>query len=201
MLIFSTPNSAIVRVRAHQDISFSPSSVAKKLHCCRAAITVDIYQMMAIPPTRRSKKSIMASFLSRELGWEGAACHLTQLVNSSRLQNMAPSADKELVSPFRGGVSSLSVDAVEQRYLLAGAVDSTVAVYDLHGISSASSLEERENDGNEGDPARGGARPGKGPGPGTRRDARSSGADGRGTTSWTRAHHPLFHIDRCSTTA
>jgi DNA excision repair protein ERCC-8 len=40
-------------------------------------------------------------------------------------------ADPEIVSPHRTGVSSLSLDSNDGRFLLAGATDATVSIYDL----------------------------------------------------------------------
>ncbi|XP_057776561.1 WD repeat-containing protein ATCSA-1-like [Salvia miltiorrhiza] len=49
----------------------------------------------------------------------------------SRISSIQLSNSKEFVSAHRGSVNSLQVDLTEGRYLLAGASDATVAVYDV----------------------------------------------------------------------
>ncbi|XP_073281580.1 WD repeat-containing protein ATCSA-1-like [Primulina huaijiensis] len=49
----------------------------------------------------------------------------------ARLSSIQLSNYKEIVSSHRGSVDSLQVDLTEGRYLLAGAADATVAVYDV----------------------------------------------------------------------
>ncbi|KAH6781129.1 Transducin/WD40 repeat-like superfamily protein [Perilla frutescens var. hirtella] len=49
----------------------------------------------------------------------------------SRVSSIQLSNSKEVVSSHRGSVNSLQVDLTEGRYLLAGASDATVAIYDV----------------------------------------------------------------------
>ncbi|CAA3025702.1 DNA excision repair ERCC-8 [Olea europaea subsp. europaea] len=49
----------------------------------------------------------------------------------SRLSSIQLSNHKEIISSHRGSVNSLQVDLTEGRYLIAGASDATVAVYDV----------------------------------------------------------------------
>ncbi|GFQ06297.1 DNA excision repair protein ercc-8 [Phtheirospermum japonicum] len=52
-------------------------------------------------------------------------------ISESRVSTIQLSNYKEIVSVHRGSVNSLQVDLTEGRYLLAGASDATVAVYDI----------------------------------------------------------------------
>ncbi|KAH9692509.1 WD repeat-containing protein ATCSA-1 [Citrus sinensis] len=52
-------------------------------------------------------------------------------VKSHRLSTLQLSNYKEIVSPHKGSINSLQVDLTEERYLLSGASDSSVAVYDV----------------------------------------------------------------------
>ncbi|KAK4387605.1 WD repeat-containing protein ATCSA-1 [Sesamum angolense] len=52
-------------------------------------------------------------------------------ISKSRVSSIRLSNYKEIVSSHRGSVNSLQVDLTEGRYLLAGASDATVAVYDI----------------------------------------------------------------------
>ncbi|KAL8487668.1 hypothetical protein ACS0TY_024114 [Phlomoides rotata] len=52
-------------------------------------------------------------------------------ISRSRVSSIQLSNCKEIVSSHRGSVNSLQVDLIESRYLLAGASDATVAVYDI----------------------------------------------------------------------
>ncbi|CAI9116015.1 OLC1v1017059C1 [Oldenlandia corymbosa var. corymbosa] len=65
----------------------------------------------------------------------------SNLVKSSRTASLQLSNHKEIVSSHRGSVNSLQVDLTEGRYLLAGAADASVAVYDVQCAS------DREADG------------------------------------------------------
>ncbi|RWR97166.1 DNA excision repair protein ERCC-8 isoform X1 [Cinnamomum micranthum f. kanehirae] len=52
-------------------------------------------------------------------------------VRTDRLSSLDLSNRKEIVSPHRGAINSLQVDLTEGRYLLSGASDGSVAVYDV----------------------------------------------------------------------
>ncbi|KAL3505054.1 hypothetical protein ACH5RR_034895 [Cinchona calisaya] len=52
-------------------------------------------------------------------------------IKSSRIASLQLSNHKEIVSSHRGSINSLQVDLTEGRYLLAGAADASVAVYDI----------------------------------------------------------------------
>ncbi|KAH9758275.1 WD repeat-containing protein ATCSA-1 [Citrus sinensis] len=52
-------------------------------------------------------------------------------VKSHRLSTLQLSNYKDIVSPHKGSINSLQVDLTEERYLLSGASDSSVAVYDV----------------------------------------------------------------------
>ncbi|KAI9200459.1 hypothetical protein LWI28_008321 [Acer negundo] len=52
-------------------------------------------------------------------------------VKSNRVSSLQLSNYKDIVSPHRGAVNSLQVDLTEGRYLLSGASDASVAVYDV----------------------------------------------------------------------
>eukprot|EP00268_Persea_americana_P059679 TRINITY_DN7356_c0_g1_i9.p1 TRINITY_DN7356_c0_g1~~TRINITY_DN7356_c0_g1_i9.p1 ORF type:complete len:457 (+),score=73.28 TRINITY_DN7356_c0_g1_i9:134-1504(+) len=52
-------------------------------------------------------------------------------VRTERLSSLDLSNRKEIVSPHRGAINSLQVDLTEGRYLLSGASDGSVAVYDV----------------------------------------------------------------------
>lgn len=55
----------------------------------------------------------------------------TSRFRNSRLSSIQLSNHKEIVSSHRGSINSLQVDLTEGRYLIAGASDATVAVYDV----------------------------------------------------------------------
>ncbi|KAL6983012.1 WD repeat-containing protein ATCSA-1 [Sarracenia purpurea var. burkii] len=55
----------------------------------------------------------------------------TNRIRSSRVSSIQLSNHKEVVSPHRGAVNSLQVDLTEGRYLLSGASDASVAIYDV----------------------------------------------------------------------
>ncbi|KAK6130806.1 hypothetical protein DH2020_035447 [Rehmannia glutinosa] len=57
-------------------------------------------------------------------------------ISKSRVSSIQLSNYKEIVSAHRGSVNSLQVDLTEGRYLLAGASDATVAVYDIQRATS-----------------------------------------------------------------
>ncbi|KZV31577.1 DNA excision repair protein ERCC-8-like [Dorcoceras hygrometricum] len=57
-------------------------------------------------------------------------------IATARLSSIQLSNYKEIVSSHRGSVDSLQVDLTEGRYLLAGAADATVAVYDVQRATS-----------------------------------------------------------------
>ncbi|KAL2529550.1 Transducin/WD40 repeat-like superfamily protein [Forsythia ovata] len=52
-------------------------------------------------------------------------------IRKTRLSSIQLSNHKEIVSSHRGSINSLQVDLTEGRYLIAGASDATVAVYDV----------------------------------------------------------------------
>lgn len=52
-------------------------------------------------------------------------------IKSNRIRNLQLSNHKDIVSPHRGSINSLQVDLTEGRYLLSGASDASVAVYDV----------------------------------------------------------------------
>ncbi|KAE9458784.1 hypothetical protein C3L33_09307, partial [Rhododendron williamsianum] len=52
-------------------------------------------------------------------------------IRSSRVHSLQLSNHKEIISPHRGSVNSLQVDLTEGRYLLSGASDASVAIYDV----------------------------------------------------------------------
>lgn len=52
-------------------------------------------------------------------------------IRSNRVSSLQLSNHKEIVSPHRGAVNSLQVDLTEGRYLLSGASDASLAVYDI----------------------------------------------------------------------
>ncbi|KAK2660134.1 hypothetical protein Ddye_006667 [Dipteronia dyeriana] len=52
-------------------------------------------------------------------------------VKSNRVSSLQLSNYKDIVSPHRGSINSLQVDLTEGRYLLSGASDASVAVYDV----------------------------------------------------------------------
>ncbi|XP_052190814.1 WD repeat-containing protein ATCSA-1-like [Diospyros lotus] len=66
----------------------------------------------------------------RESGKLRSSLFSTKVI-SSRVSSIQLSNYKEIISPHRGSVNSLQVDLTEGRYLLAGASDATVAVYDV----------------------------------------------------------------------
>ncbi|CAL5418050.1 unnamed protein product [Camellia sinensis] len=55
----------------------------------------------------------------------------TNRIRSTRLSSLQLSNYKDIVSPHRGSVNSLQVDLTEGRYLLSGASDASVAIYDV----------------------------------------------------------------------
>ncbi|CAH1421978.1 unnamed protein product [Lactuca virosa] len=52
-------------------------------------------------------------------------------IRSNRASSLQLSNHKEIVSPHRGAINSLQVDLTEGRYLLSGASDASLAVYDI----------------------------------------------------------------------
>lgn len=52
------------------------------------------------------------------------------MVALSRAASLELSTSKELVSVHKAGIESLCLDQIEQRYLLAGAADGSIAAYD-----------------------------------------------------------------------
>lgn len=52
-------------------------------------------------------------------------------IRSNRASSLQLSNHKEIVSPHRGSINSIQVDLTEGRYLLSGAADASVAVYDI----------------------------------------------------------------------
>lgn len=52
-------------------------------------------------------------------------------IRSNRASSLQLSNHKEIVSPHRGSINSLQVDLTEGRYLLSGASDASLAVYDI----------------------------------------------------------------------
>ena len=62
---------------------------------------------------------------------------------STRLLSLEFSHDKVIRSVHTGGVTCLDLDAVEQRYLLAGAADASIAVYDTQQPSSAAARQQQ----------------------------------------------------------
>ncbi|KAL3812318.1 hypothetical protein ACJIZ3_013586 [Penstemon smallii] len=59
----------------------------------------------------------------------------TSSVSKHRLSSIQLSNSKEIISSHRASINSLQVDLTEGRYLLAGASDATVAVYDVQRAS------------------------------------------------------------------
>uniref|UniRef100_A0A5B7BW67 Putative DNA excision repair protein ERCC-8 n=1 Tax=Davidia involucrata TaxID=16924 RepID=A0A5B7BW67_DAVIN len=59
----------------------------------------------------------------------------TNRIRSNRVASLQLSNHKEIVSPHRGSVNSLQVDLTEGRYLLSGASDASVAVYDVQSAT------------------------------------------------------------------
>ncbi|KAI5655189.1 hypothetical protein M9H77_32376 [Catharanthus roseus] len=55
----------------------------------------------------------------------------TNRIKSSRESSLQLSNNKEIVSAHRGSINSLQVDLTEGRYLIAGASDASVGVYDI----------------------------------------------------------------------
>eukprot|EP00250_Pteridium_aquilinum_P033507 c575_g1_i1 orf=3-794(-) len=53
------------------------------------------------------------------------------LLQRQRLHSIELASHKEIVSAHKGGVNSLQVDVTDARYLLSGASDGSVAVYDI----------------------------------------------------------------------
>nr|GEY51224.1 DNA excision repair protein ERCC-8-like [Tanacetum cinerariifolium] len=51
-------------------------------------------------------------------------------IRSNRSSNLQLSNHKEIISPHRGSINSLQVDLTEGRYLISGASDASLAVYD-----------------------------------------------------------------------
>ncbi|GJU17343.1 DNA excision repair protein ERCC-8-like protein, partial [Tanacetum coccineum] len=52
-------------------------------------------------------------------------------IRSNRSSNLQLSNHKEIISPHRGSINSLQVDLTEGRYLISGASDASLAVYDI----------------------------------------------------------------------
>lgn len=60
---------------------------------------------------------------------------LSNRIRSSRIPSLTLSNRKEILSAHRGSINSLQVDLTEGRYLLSGAADASVAVYDIQRAS------------------------------------------------------------------
>ncbi|KAI3438903.1 hypothetical protein D9Q98_001318 [Chlorella vulgaris] len=89
------------------------------------------------------------SRLSRLFGRETGQQHaVVRAIGQDRVQSLEFSGDKVLRSVHTGGVTCLDLDHGEQRYLLAGAADASIAVYDTQLPSGAEAqqqqAEERE---------------------------------------------------------
>ncbi|EFN57592.1 hypothetical protein CHLNCDRAFT_20970, partial [Chlorella variabilis] len=72
--------------------------------------------------------------------WRSSLSHLSPCpsgAHACRLQTLEFCHDKVIRSVHAGGVTCLDLDPGEQRYLLAGAADASIAVYDLHQPSPA----------------------------------------------------------------
>ncbi|KAI4321088.1 hypothetical protein MLD38_034509 [Melastoma candidum] len=59
-----------------------------------------------------------------------SACSFSSHVKSRRAASLQLSNAKDIVSPHKGSVNSLQVDSTEGRYLLSGASDASIAVFD-----------------------------------------------------------------------
>lgn len=59
----------------------------------------------------------------------------TSRVRSRRVAALQLSNHKEIISPHRGAINSIQVDLTEGRYLLSGASDASVAIYDIQQAS------------------------------------------------------------------
>ncbi|GBG70045.1 hypothetical protein CBR_g4873 [Chara braunii] len=57
--------------------------------------------------------------------------NLRSPIRSNRIKEISLAANKEVVSPHRSGVNSLQVDPAEGRFLLSGASDGTIAIFDM----------------------------------------------------------------------
>ncbi|EFJ43451.1 hypothetical protein VOLCADRAFT_65806, partial [Volvox carteri f. nagariensis] len=58
-----------------------------------------------------------------------------------RLANLVPDDSRSLICPFTGGVTCMELDKTEDRFLLAAAADTTIALYDTHvGSEKATTL-------------------------------------------------------------
>ncbi|KAG9147150.1 hypothetical protein Leryth_005385 [Lithospermum erythrorhizon] len=55
----------------------------------------------------------------------------THRIKTTRISSLNISNHKDIISPHRGSINSLQVDLTEGRYLLSGASDASVAVYDV----------------------------------------------------------------------
>eukprot|EP00232_Nephroselmis_pyriformis_P015783 CAMPEP_0182875610 /NCGR_PEP_ID=MMETSP0034_2-20130328/13646_1 /TAXON_ID=156128 /ORGANISM="Nephroselmis pyriformis, Strain CCMP717" /LENGTH=118 /DNA_ID=CAMNT_0025008357 /DNA_START=151 /DNA_END=504 /DNA_ORIENTATION=- len=78
---------------------------------------------------RASGPSLLHSLFRRQDGTDPPLAASASIV-TRRVSGMALSRDKEMAPALRGGITWLDVDLVEARYLLAGATDASVAVYD-----------------------------------------------------------------------
>jgi hypothetical protein len=118
-----------------------------------------------------AQKTMLGFRLSGEL----LACRLRSLELSQR---------KVIRSAHHGGVTWMDLDPVESRYLLAGASDASIAVYDTQQLTPPGAVEGTDE-------------PGGAPPPtGVRRGGVSSGnAAGTGTT-WEEEHHALLTVTR-----
>ncbi|PRW58966.1 DNA excision repair ERCC-8-like isoform B [Chlorella sorokiniana] len=79
-------------------------------------------------------------FGRQEAGGRGAANRLSR----ERLQSLEFSHSKVIRSVHTGGVFCMDLDAGEQRYLLAGAADASIAVYDTQQPSPAAAQQQQE---------------------------------------------------------
>lgn len=66
----------------------------------------------------------------REIGCI-APHHFSTLLQTKRLHSIELASHKEVVSAHKSGINSLQIDVTEARYLLSGASDGSVAVYDI----------------------------------------------------------------------
>ncbi|KAL6071698.1 DNA excision repair protein ERCC-8 [Balamuthia mandrillaris] len=88
---------------------------------------------------------MLRCLLNREIGWDPPLL-LSRAKEAHRTVCITASRDKEFLSEHEGPVNSLSLDPVERRYLLSGATDATVSVYDLEQQSEPAELEEEEEE-------------------------------------------------------
>ncbi|PWA93059.1 transducin/WD40 repeat-like superfamily protein [Artemisia annua] len=68
---------------------------------------------------------------NREIQLGGNNNSFINRIRSNRSSNLQLSNHKEIISPHRGSINSLQVDLTEGRYLISGASDASLAVYDI----------------------------------------------------------------------